>query len=84
MTLGSIKMKVDDYDSLIFYVSDLSQAKAFYADTLGFPCALRTTSSWLLEDLRDRSSCIGTTEATMREESFQRGQRPERHPCASR
>jgi catechol 2,3-dioxygenase-like lactoylglutathione lyase family enzyme len=30
-------MKVDDYDSLILYVGDLGQAKAFYTDTLGLP-----------------------------------------------
>ena len=37
-SLGSIvTMEVDDYDSLILYVGDLSQARAFYADTLGLP-----------------------------------------------
>jgi predicted enzyme related to lactoylglutathione lyase len=30
-------MKVDDYDSLILYVTDLVEAKAFYARTLGLP-----------------------------------------------
>jgi catechol 2,3-dioxygenase-like lactoylglutathione lyase family enzyme len=30
-------MKVDDYDSLILYVGDLSEAKAFYAGSLGLP-----------------------------------------------
>jgi predicted enzyme related to lactoylglutathione lyase len=30
-------MRVDGYDSLILYVGDLGQAKAFYADTLGLP-----------------------------------------------
>ena len=30
-------MKVDRYDSLILYVGDLGQAKAFYGDTLGLP-----------------------------------------------
>jgi len=30
-------MKVDDYDSLILFVGDLSKAKAFYADALGLP-----------------------------------------------
>ena len=30
-------MKVDDYDSLILYVGNLSQAKAFYVDMLGLP-----------------------------------------------
>jgi predicted enzyme related to lactoylglutathione lyase len=30
-------MKVDDYDSLILFVGDLSAAKAFYVGTLGLP-----------------------------------------------
>jgi catechol 2,3-dioxygenase-like lactoylglutathione lyase family enzyme len=30
-------MKVNGYDSLILYVADLGQAKAFYAGTLGLP-----------------------------------------------
>ena len=30
-------MKVDDYDSLILFVGDLSQARAFYVDILGLP-----------------------------------------------
>ena len=30
-------MKVDSYDSLILYVADLGEAKAFYAETLGLP-----------------------------------------------
>lgn len=30
-------MKVDDYDSLILFVGDLSKAKAFYAGSLGLP-----------------------------------------------
>ena len=30
-------MKVDDFDSLILYVGDVSQAKAFYVDMLGLP-----------------------------------------------
>jgi catechol 2,3-dioxygenase-like lactoylglutathione lyase family enzyme len=29
--------KVDDLDSLILFVSDLGEAKAFYVDTLGLP-----------------------------------------------
>lgn len=38
MALVSItNMEVDDYDSLILYVGDLSQARAFYVDTLGLP-----------------------------------------------
>jgi catechol 2,3-dioxygenase-like lactoylglutathione lyase family enzyme len=38
MSLGSIvNVKVDDYDSLILYVGDLSRARAFCADTLGLP-----------------------------------------------
>ena len=30
-------MKVDGYDSLILYVANLDEAKAFYAGTLGLP-----------------------------------------------
>ncbi len=30
-------MKVDDYDSLILFVGDLSKARKFYADVLGLP-----------------------------------------------
>jgi catechol 2,3-dioxygenase-like lactoylglutathione lyase family enzyme len=30
-------VKVDDYDSLILFVSDLGEAKAFYVGTLGLP-----------------------------------------------
>jgi len=30
-------MKVDDYDSLILYVGSLTEAKDFYAHTLGLP-----------------------------------------------
>jgi len=30
-------MKVDDFDSLILYVGSLTDAKAFYVDTLGLP-----------------------------------------------
>lgn len=30
-------MKVDDYDSLILFVTDLVEAKAFYGGTLGLP-----------------------------------------------
>lgn len=30
-------MKVDDYDSLILFVGDLSKARAFYAGSLGLP-----------------------------------------------
>src|SRR5664279_4510359 len=30
-------MKVDDYASLILYVGNLSEAKSFYAETLGLP-----------------------------------------------
>jgi catechol 2,3-dioxygenase-like lactoylglutathione lyase family enzyme len=30
-------MRVDDYDSLILYVGDLGQARAFYVGTLGLP-----------------------------------------------
>jgi len=38
MSLGSIvNMEVDDFDSLILYVGDLSRARAFYAETLGLP-----------------------------------------------
>ncbi len=32
-----VGMKVDDYDSLILFVGDLSKAKAFYAGSLGLP-----------------------------------------------
>jgi catechol 2,3-dioxygenase-like lactoylglutathione lyase family enzyme len=30
-------MKVDDYDSLILFVGNLDEARAFYVDTLGLP-----------------------------------------------
>lgn len=33
-------MRVDDYDSLILFVGDLSKAKAFYVDILGLPVRL--------------------------------------------
>ena len=34
-------MKVDDYDSMILFVRDLCEAKAFYVGTLGLPRPLR-------------------------------------------
>ncbi len=84
LPLGSIVgMNVDDYDSLILYVGDLSQARAFYADTLGLPVRFEDEIIVVVGGPRDRSCCIGTTEAMMREGSFQRVQRPERHPCDS-
>jgi len=47
------------------------------------PSASKMTSSSLSADLRDKSSCIGTTEVRMREEFFQLVQQPGQHPCAS-
>jgi catechol 2,3-dioxygenase-like lactoylglutathione lyase family enzyme len=84
MSLGSIAgMKVDDYDSLILYVGNLGQARAFYADTLGLPVRFEDEIIVVVGDLQGRSSCIGTTVATMSEGSFQREPRPGRHLFAS-
>jgi len=38
-------MKVDDFDSLILFVERLSEARAFYVDTLGLPVRFEDESS---------------------------------------
>ena len=54
------------------------------SELLAFRSALKMRSSSLLADHPDKSSCIGVTEVTMKEESFPRVQQLGRHRYASR
>ena len=62
-------MRVDDYDSLILFVGDLSKAKAFYVDILGLPVRLED------ENPRRHRWALGTDRAAPKRS----GSRRQRH-----
>lgn len=47
-------MRADHFESLILYVSDLTEAKAFYADALGLPVVFEDEIIVVVGDQRGR------------------------------
>ena len=76
-------MDVVDFDSLILFVGNLSEARAFYVETLGLPVRFEDDIIIVVGGPSGRIVLHRTTGATMRGASLLRGQRLGQHPCAS-